>query len=282
MQNRSFLYHPLDFSPEKSYFFAETEVFHTSDFHFFNALLIGFCRSGSGKLYFPNGQSYGFHAEDTCLIYPFVPNTILSDETSSWTLLFLEPQLFLQNHPFADILPWQIFSLLQRVPVLYPKEDSSSFHELLKAIREEYERKDPLYEKAIHGLILSALYELNRQTIICDPTNTSQHTGAFPYVLKALTYIYENYQKPLTVRELAAICEISESHLRRLFLQMVGTNPLDFLQHYRILQACQLIKNTDLPFHLIAQAVGYTSISSFNRQFRQYLHLSPSDWKKLQ
>lgn len=281
MQNRSFLYHPLDFSPEKSYFFAESRISHTSDFHFFNALLIGFCRSGSGKLYFSNGQTYVFHAGDTCLIYPFVPNTFLSDETSSWVLLFLEPQLFLQNYPFTDILPWQIFSLLQKVPVLYPEKDSSPFHELLNEIREEYERKDPLYEKAIHGLLLSALYELNRQTRISDSMNTTQHTGAFAYVLKALTCIYENYQKPLTVQELASICEISESHLRRLFLQMVGTSPLDFLQHYRIQQACQLIQDTDLPFHLIAQAVGYNSLSSFNRQFQQYLHISPSDWKKM-
>ena len=61
---------------------------------------------------------------------------------------------------------------------------------------------------------------------------------------------------------------------------MVGISPLEYLQHYRIQQACHLIHLNRLPVNCIAREVGYSSLSSFNRQFLQYMHLSPSGWKK--
>ena len=61
---------------------------------------------------------------------------------------------------------------------------------------------------------------------------------------------------------------------------MVGISPLEYLQHYRIQQACHLIHLNQMPVSVIAQQVGYSSLSSFNRQFQQYMHMSPSEWKK--
>lgn len=108
----------------------------------------------------------------------------------------------------------------------------------------------------------------------------SESGDSYSYIRSALSYLYAHYNEPFSVSGLAEHCCISESHLRRLFKNMVGISPLEYLQHYRIQQACHLIHLNQMPVSVIAQQVGYSSLSSFNRQFQQYMHMSPSEWKK--
>ena len=110
--------------------------------------------------------------------------------------------------------------------------------------------------------------------------HTAESEDGYSYIRNALTFIYGHYEEAFSVRELASHCCISESHLRRLFKNMVGISPLECLQHYRIQQACHLIHLNQKPVNSIARQVGYVSLSSFNRQFQQYMHMSPSEWKK--
>ena len=73
---------------------------------------------------------------------------------------------------------------------------------------------------------------------------------------------------------------MSESHFRRVFRELVGMGPLDYLNRTRIAKACSLLRMTDDSILTISEKVGFGSMSSFNRHFYEVMGTAPSDWRR--
>ncbi len=95
-----------------------------------------------------------------------------------------------------------------------------------------------------------------------------------------LTYIDEFYMENFSIRDLADACSMSESHFRRVFRELVGMGPLDYLNRTRIAKACSLLRMTDDSILTISEKVGFGSMSSFNRHFYEVMGTAPSDWRR--
>jgi len=87
-------------------------------------------------------------------------------------------------------------------------------------------------------------------------------------------------QSDLTISKLAEQLECAEHHLRKLINQSLGyTNFNAFLNHYRIEAACKRLVETSLPVLTIALDVGYGSIASFNRAFKEISGTTPTAYR---
>ena len=75
-------------------------------------------------------------------------------------------------------------------------------------------------------------------------------------------------------------CQVSGTHCRRLFVGIMGWSPLEFLQNLRVSRACDLMLTSDTSILSISLAVGFDSVSSFNRQFAKIVGMPPSKWRK--
>ena len=60
----------------------------------------------------------------------------------------------------------------------------------------------------------------------------------------------------------------------------MGCSPLEYIHRLRINRACDLLLSTNDSILDISLAVGFDSVSSFNRQFIQATGLAPSKWRK--
>ncbi len=291
MQKQSFgiipyTYRPYDFPSDFPIyaFLGENWKIQTHKpkyFHFHNALEIGHCLDGKGVLYHGNNESDSYTAGNFSIIFPQVPHIAMAlDKPASWEYLYIDAKNLLKNRSHDTNQLWQVFYMLQRIPFIIKEEDSLPIYHYLNRIFWEFHQKKPYYQDAVLGLLISFFGELNRIVKNIEFIDTTESQGAFSYVHKALSYIYDHYNEPLSVRELSSYCCISESHFRRIFKSVVGISPLEYIQHYRIQQACHYLHLNQEPINLIANRVGYTSLSSFNRQFQQYIHSSPSAWKK--
>jgi len=96
----------------------------------------------------------------------------------------------------------------------------------------------------------------------------------------ALDYIRSQYNQRFDQKHLADLCHLSVSHFRRLFREQVGTSPLTFLHQTRILNSCTLLRASERLISEVSSAVGYESLSSFNRHFHQIMGLTPSEWRR--
>lgn len=87
-------------------------------------------------------------------------------------------------------------------------------------------------------------------------------------------------QPDLTISKLAGQLECADHHLRKLINQSLGyTNFNAFLNHYRIETARKRLVETSLPVLTIALDVGYGSIASFNRAFKEIVGITPTVYR---
>ncbi|MEV0597544.1 helix-turn-helix transcriptional regulator [Nonomuraea cavernae] len=88
------------------------------------------------------------------------------------------------------------------------------------------------------------------------------------------------YAEPLDVAALARIAHVSEWHFIRTFRATFGETPHRYLQRRRIERAMFLLRCTDRSVTEICFDVGFGSLGTFSRTFRDVVGESPSAYRK--
>lgn len=99
------------------------------------------------------------------------------------------------------------------------------------------------------------------------------------YVKEAVTYIEQNYQKELSVEILADVCGLNRSYFGRIFKECMGESPQQFLIHYRMAKAAQLLKESMIPVRQVGQMTGYPNQLHFSRAFKLIYGVSPREYR---
>jgi AraC family transcriptional regulator len=73
---------------------------------------------------------------------------------------------------------------------------------------------------------------------------------------------------------------LSETHFRRLFHEVFGTSPVQFIRQRRIERACSLLRSTANPIKQIAADCGFAEEAFFSRVFHQALGKSPAAYRR--
>jgi AraC-like DNA-binding protein len=87
------------------------------------------------------------------------------------------------------------------------------------------------------------------------------------------------YAEPLNVRTVAAVAHISEAHFIRSFRAAFGETPHRYLQRRRVERSMFLLRETDRSVTDICFDVGFTSLGTFSRTFREIVGETPSDYR---
>jgi len=66
-----------------------------------------------------------------------------------------------------------------------------------------------------------------------------------------------------------------------MFRKVLKKSPRDYVEEYRIRQACQLLGETNLPVTTIAHSVGYEDPLYFSKAFKKNTGRAPSDYRKI-
>jgi signal transduction histidine kinase/DNA-binding LacI/PurR family transcriptional regulator/AraC-like DNA-binding protein len=99
-------------------------------------------------------------------------------------------------------------------------------------------------------------------------------------VRKAMAYIHENYQQPLSRQDLARHVGMSDDYLTFCFRQELGLTPIAYLNRYRVTRAKQLLKETSKSITEIALDVGFSDSGYFSRVFRKEAGMSPDAFRR--
>ncbi len=98
-------------------------------------------------------------------------------------------------------------------------------------------------------------------------------------IWKARKFIEDHCIEELSLRKVAKAASISANHLSEKFKQVTGTNFVDYVARTRFQKACGLLRDVDLRISEIAFAVGFQSLSQFNRVFKKLSGKSPSAYR---
>ena len=90
------------------------------------------------------------------------------------------------------------------------------------------------------------------------------------------------YDPEINVTEMLKQSGFSEDYVRSAFKKETGKTPIEFLTARRIKHACYLIEvyGKTLSLSAIAEACGYTDYIYFSKKFKEYVGVSPREYKK--
>lgn len=153
--------------------------------------------------------------------------------------------------------------------------------ELASRLFEGMETEGPGYEFSTTGLLWQLLGEIIAhhlyRTDTADVLRQERRTQA---VKKVLQRIRTDYAEALTLDALAQEAGLAPRYLCRLFRQITGRTPIDYLNYYRIECAAELLCTTTDSITDIALQCGFCDVSYFSRVFRQMKNDAPSDYRR--
>ena len=110
--------------------------------------------------------------------------------------------------------------------------------------------------------------------------NATSGNRAEPVAIwKARKYIDEHSREELSLRRVAKAVNMNANYLSENFKQVTGIKFVDYVAHVRFKNACDLLRNSRLRISEIAFAVGFQSLSQFNRVFKKLSGKSPSAYR---
>lgn len=248
--------------------------------HFHNYLEIGYCYGGTGDLVLDEA-SRRFDGKMFSVIPKNYPHTTNSDlETiSRWEYLFIDVENFLhstyQDNPlFAE----DIIKRINYKPNFVTEEENPELARMILNICDEMRDKREFYVETVRGMLQSLLLGIARMNKNGTDKVRNQMTS-ITQIAKALDYVSDDFDKEITVKELADICHMSETHFRRLFERNMNMTPVEYVNLVRIQMACEYMKKHRDSMETVAIKCGFQTASTFNRNFKRILGITPYQWK---
>lgn len=101
-------------------------------------------------------------------------------------------------------------------------------------------------------------------------------------IKEMIMYIEHHYHKRIALSDIAAAAKISKTEAMRCFRIHLKTSPIRYLNQYRLNCARVLLRESGKSITDIALGVGFESASYFNRLFKNELHCTPGEFRRLQ
>lgn len=140
-----------------------------------------------------------------------------------------------------------------------------------------YEKKDyPLHVR--HGLALAfSLLVEHAPSLASEARYTDRDRRDELRIKKALTFLEQNYDAPVTIEQIAQSAGLGVSSCLRLFHRVLDTTPVRYLVKLRLLKAAEMLERGEgRTIAELAYACGFSDASYFNRCFRREYGKTPS------
>jgi two-component system, response regulator YesN len=100
------------------------------------------------------------------------------------------------------------------------------------------------------------------------------------YIVKrAMDYIAENYDKKISLKNVAEDIHVNSSYLSRLYSKEMGETIIDTINKLKIEKSKKLLKETIMKTNEISQSIGIEDAAYFSHLFRKYTGLSPVEYR---
>lgn len=250
--------------------------------HFHNLCEIGICRYGSGLLKTQDGETE--YSDGTITVFPAnFPHTTFSygREENFWEYLFFDPKVIV-NELYADspVYAKEVVDVLNNNYLIIDENNYADFAELINKVILEAKYKKKFHHIVQNHYMRILIVELMRMhEDVPYYADGPAKTANASQISAAIEYIMNHFSEQIKAVDLANACGLSETHFRRIFDDYVDMSPMDYVNLCRIQKACEMMKKTDEPMDIVAEQCGFSGTSTFNRNFKKFLGITPYQWK---
>ncbi|MDY3250831.1 MAG: AraC family transcriptional regulator [Candidatus Choladocola sp.] len=229
----------------------------------------GSCIMETGGIFHPLKQG------DCMIVYPGIPHQFLVDARENCRITQLE---FTVQSP--ELLAEELIFLREDVPYrkLSACESISWMMENLCRIcrgHRETQIKETLLDFGFFQLFIELSEQIRQQEC------TAQKTGKAGKITEIIAYINQNYEKEISIEELASKFAVSSRYIRKCFREETGVSCQKYICTLRISRAKELLWYTSKTATEIALETGFGSSQYFCRVFSQYTEMTPMEYRNL-
>lgn len=131
----------------------------------------------------------------------------------------------------------------------------------------------PLIVQGALYQLLGIVFQKGYYTAVPPQNSSVQRNIAL--LKKLLTFMENEFVRPLSLEELSRLAGMSPKYFCRFFRNMTQRTPVDYLNYYRIEQACRRLISGDQSVTEIALSCGFNDLSYFIRTFKKYKGMTP-------
>ncbi len=151
-------------------------------------------------------------------------------------------------------------------------------------IANEYQKRKDFYKEIIKAdmtaLLMGSVRNISRFKI--KVRKDRQEIAHLLRINDVFAFIEKNHTNKITLADAAQAVSLSVYHFERLFKKSTGINFNRYLRNYRITKSEWYLANTDDTVTEAAFKVGFNSIQTFNRVFREVRGCTPTEFRKQQ
>lgn len=186
------------------------------------------------------------------------------------TVAFLRTGQILHDRPKAQNFEVMMGSL--------SKEGFSD--EEIRNLQEAYMKSKVVGEKDYQQvMMLLAIFSLQLSNLI-NQLVLAKNEGEPPLIARAKQYMREHLSERLTLEDVASAVGVSSFYFCKLFKQSTGMTFTEYVNRKRVEWAKTALLKPYARVTEVAFAVGYQSLSQFNRSFLKYAGESPTQHRK--
>ena len=162
---------------------------------------------------------------------------------------------------------------IENLPGFFEAERSEAMEKAFLEIFEGFYSVSVPEQFAASARLVLLLCELGR----CE----KPRSGNVHVLNRARRFIERSYGEKISVRAIAAHCNISETHLYRIFKNTLALSPNEYLLETRLSAARRLLCYTDRSMNNIALDCGFGTQSYFSDCFKRKVGISPIKYREM-
>ncbi len=154
---------------------------------------------------------------------------------------------------------------------------------MLSEESEEPAEISDVFANLFRAFLHSALQDIASERFLLSTAPPQETDHLLPQtdpIVQAMQYAATHYAEPLTLDSVAHRFLMSRAQFTRRFRERTGQSFIEYLNQQRLLQAEQLLQQTDWTVAMISRRVGFRSPAHFHTLFTRRNSLSPIAFRK--
>jgi AraC-like DNA-binding protein len=262
-------------------------VNESTEYHRHRFIEIAYVDAGNGTHEIVDGPVLPVEKGDLIMFNPGVAHRFQVTPPGSLTVYncLFDPSVLdasvSRSDDFINIVYDFIFetSVARRDPKPYIfLNNAESAAEIVKEMFREYTSKQNGYTKVNAANLMRLLIAIFRLKRSDGASGVDAYKAAIAD--SAIRYIRTYYADNVPCSLLAARAFVSTGYFHKVFKEVCGVTPTEYVQSVRLSEASKMLLETTLPVSSVAGAVGYSDVKFFYELFRRRFGVSPGEYRK--
>lgn len=219
------------------------------------------------------------------IVAPGEFHAYMNEEGKSVTVIIVFEQIIFHNLGLSNQEKELFLSFFDKTQIAqntYPKELKALLDDLCMKIHTERQEQKPSYIMYLHAYVYQFIMAIFRNLTFEELPDYREGMFKRKYnkLAPVLNYVAENYAQSITLEDATNMVHFSKYYFCKLFKEVTDTTFVNYLNGIRVSKAERELLNSKKTMMQISMDVGFSSVDSFNKAFKQFCKCTPSEYRK--